>query len=238
MGLSRTKEPGDQMKIDIRHAPAFTVARITMAAGETVKAETGAMASMSAGITIEAKMEGGLFKALKRSALGGDSFFVTSYSSSAEGSWVDVAANLPGDIAVIDVTAAQALAVTKGSWLANESSVTMDTKWGGKTNLFGGEGGFIAHMTGSGKVVVASYGALDLHELTPGETFTVDSGHLVAYDDTIAMKSRTAGGVMTSMKSGEGIVVDMTGPGRVWTQSRNPNGLVNWLTSVLPFTRE
>jgi uncharacterized protein (TIGR00266 family) len=226
------------MKIDVRHAPAFAVARITMAAGETVKAETGAMASMSAGITIEAKMEGGLFKALKRSALGGDSFFVTSYSSSAEGSWVDVAANLPGDISVIEVTAAQAIAVTKGSWLANESTVTMDTKWGGKKNLFGGEGGFIAHMTGSGKVVVASYGALDLHELKAGESFTVDSGHLVAYDDTIDMKAKTAGGVVTSMKSGEGMVVELTGPGRVWTQSRNPSGLVNWLTNALPFTRE
>ena len=103
-----------------------------MGAGETVKAETGAMAAMSAGVTIEAKMEGGLFKALKRSAMGGESFFVTSYSSASEGSWVDVAANLPGDIAVIEVTSAQGIAVTRGSWLANESSVTMDTKWGGK----------------------------------------------------------------------------------------------------------
>ncbi|MSW81524.1 MAG: TIGR00266 family protein, partial [Actinobacteria bacterium] len=92
------------MKIDVRHAPTFAVARISMGAGETVKAETGAMAAMSAGVTIEAKMEGGLFKALKRSAMGGESFFVTSYSSASERSWVDVAANLPGDIAVIQVT--------------------------------------------------------------------------------------------------------------------------------------
>ena len=199
------------MKIDVRHAPAFAVARITMGAGETVKAETGAMAAMSAGVTIEAKMEGGLFKALKRSAVGGESFFVTSYSSASEGSWVDVA--------------------------ANESSVAMDTKWGGKKNLFGGEGGFIAHMTGDGQIVVASYGAIDLHQLQAGESVTVDSGHLVAYDDTIDMKDRTAGGFSTAMKSGEGMVVELIGPGRVWTQSRNPNGLIGWLTTVLPFTR-
>ena len=49
----------------------IAVARITMGAGETLKAETGAMAAMSAGVTIEAKMEGGLFKALRRSAIGG-----------------------------------------------------------------------------------------------------------------------------------------------------------------------
>ena len=225
------------MKIEVRHAPAFAVARITMGASETVKAESGAMAAMSAGVTIEAKMEGGLFKALKRSAMGGESFFVTSYSSSTEGSWVDVAANLPGDIAVIEVTEVQGIAVTRGSWLANESSVTMDTKWGGKKNLFAGEGGFIAHMTGAGQIVVASYGALDLHELRDGESVTVDSGHLVAYDDDINMQDKTAGGLATAMKSGEGIVVELTGPGRVWTQSRNPNELITWLTTVLPFTR-
>lgn len=84
---------------------------------------------------------------------------------------------------------------------------------------------------------MGSYGALDLHDLQPGQGFTVDSGHLVAYDDSIGMKTRTVSGLMTSMKSGEGLVVDMTGPGRVWTQSRNPGALVQWLTTVLPFTR-
>ncbi|MBK9740036.1 MAG: TIGR00266 family protein [Actinobacteria bacterium] len=225
------------MQVAIRHQPGFAIARVTMAKGETVKAESGAMAAMSSGVAIEAKMEGGFMKALKRSALGGESFFVTTYSSDVEGGWVDVAAYLPGDIAVIPVTAERGVAVTRGSWLANEPSVAMDTKWGGAKNLFGGEGGFIAHMTGAGQVVVASYGALDLNELQPGETFTVDSGHLVAYDDSIAMKTRTASGIMTSAKSGEGLVVDMTGPGRVWTQSRNPGALVSWLTEVLPFTR-
>ncbi|MDQ5973560.1 MAG: hypothetical protein QG661_769 [Actinomycetota bacterium] len=225
------------MQVAVRHQPAFAVARLTLASGESVKAESGSMAAMSQGINIEAKMEGGLFKALKRSALGGESFFVTTYSSTVEGGWVDVAANLPGDIAVMQVEPGRGLGVTRGSWLGHESSVEMDTKWGGANNLFGGEGGFVAHMTGSGQVVVGSYGALDLHELQPGQGFTVDSGHLVAYDDSIGMKTRTVSGLMTSMKSGEGLVVDMTGPGRVWTQSRNPGALVQWLTTVLPFTR-
>jgi uncharacterized protein (AIM24 family) len=66
---------------------------------------------------------------------------------------------------------------------------------------------------------------------------TVDSGHLVAYDANIAMTAKTAGGVMKSLKSGEGIVVEIEGPGLVWTQTRNPNALIDWLTTVLPFSR-
>jgi uncharacterized protein (AIM24 family) len=43
--------------------------------------------------------------------------------------------------------------------------------------------------------------------------------------------------LMSSVKSGEGLVLDFQGPGRVVTQSRNPNGLITWLQSVLPGSR-
>jgi uncharacterized protein (TIGR00266 family) len=225
------------MHMELRHQPSFAVARILLDVGQGVRGESGAMAAMSMGIDIEAKMQGGFFKALKRSALSGDSFFVTTFRSQVAGGWVDLAANLPGDLAVIDVTADRGIAVTRGCWLANDEALEMNTGWGGMNNVFGGEGGFVARLTGTGQVVVAAYGALDLHTLEAGQSFTIDSGHIVAYDDGLQMRSRTVSGLMTTMKSGEGMVVDMTGPGRVWTQSRNPDALVTWLTSVLPFSR-
>lgn len=225
------------MLVDVRHGPAFAVARCTLANTEHVKVESGAMAAMSDGVTLDAKMEGGFLKSLGRSALGGNSFFVTSYTASKDGAWVDVTAVLPGDITVIESTPERPLAVTRGSWLANEQSLAMDTKWGGANNLFGGEGGFVSRFDGAGKVVIASYGALDKHALNQGERMVIDSGHLVAYDAYIAMQAQTTGGIMKSLKSGEGIVLEITGPGLVWTQSRNPNGLITWLTNVLPFTR-
>jgi uncharacterized protein (AIM24 family) len=102
----------------------------------------------------------------------------------------------------------------------------------------GGEGAFVLHATGEGPIVLAAYGAMDVHDLQEGQGFTVDSGHLVAYDDTISVQTRKAtSGIMATMKSGEGLVMDFQGPGRVVTQSRNPNGLINWLQSVLPGSR-
>jgi uncharacterized protein (TIGR00266 family) len=149
-----------------------------------------------------------------------------------------VAANLPGDIWVADVVPGRALVVTRGSWLANAVGVDLDTKWGGATTFRGGEGAFVMHATGQGPVVLAAYGAMDVHDLQEGQGFTVDSGHLVAYDDTISVQTRKAtSGIMATMKSGEGLVMDFQGPGRVVTQSRNPNGLINWLQSVLPGSR-
>lgn len=208
-----------------------------MSVGEVAKAETGSMATMSQGITVEAKAEGGVFQAWKRSALSNESFFVTSFTCSVEGGWVDVAPYLPGDVQVIEVKSGNDLAVTSGSWLANSSGLLMDSKWGGIKNIFAGEGAFVAKLSGDGAAVISSYGAMDVHELKEGQAFTVDSGHLVAFDSSITIQPRRVAGIMNSMKSGEAVVVDVTGPGRVWTQTRNRASLLNWLTASLPFTR-
>jgi uncharacterized protein (TIGR00266 family) len=226
------------MQIEVRHAPSFAVARCELAGAESVRAESGAMMATSAGVNVEAKMQGGLMKSLRRSMLGGESLFVTTYTAPPQGGWVDVAANLPGDLAVRTVTPSLALFLSRGSYLASEAAVEIDTKWGGFKNLFGGEGGFLVRTSGEGEVVVSCYGALDKIRLASGESVVVDSGHMVAFDEGVQMTLRRVAGTMASLKSGEGVVFEFTGPGEVWTQTRNPGALVTWLTSVLPFTRE
>src|ERR1700712_5038953 len=93
------------MEVQLRHNPSFTVARLILAGGEPVRVEGGAMIAHSAGIQLAAKAEGGLMKGLKRAALGGGSFFVTTYTAPEQGGWVDVAGVLPGDVTYLPVTA-------------------------------------------------------------------------------------------------------------------------------------
>jgi uncharacterized protein (TIGR00266 family) len=189
---------------------------------------------MSAGTVLESKMEGGLVRSLKRAALGGESFFVNTYTAPATGGWVDVAARLPGDLASLDVADGRALFIQKGSWLASAPTVELDAKWGGFKNLFGSEGGFIVRAGGHGPVVVACYGALETWTLEAGQTITLDTGHMVAYDDTVTMAIRKAsGGLVQTFKSGEGLVFDFTGPGRVLSQTRNPNELLGWIQAAV-----
>jgi len=227
------------MQVQVRHQPSFSVARVLLDAGEQVRAESGAMAMHSLGISVEAQMRGGMMGALKRGVLGGESLFISTYTAHPQTSgWVDFAANLPGDIWVTDVAPDRALIVTRGSWLASGPGVELDTKWGGLKNLAGGEGGFVLHATGTGPVILAAYGAMDQHDLGAGQGLTVDSGHLVAYDPGVQVTARKAStGLMNTMKSGEGMVMDFMGPGRVVTQSRNPSGLIAWIASVIPGNR-
>jgi uncharacterized protein (AIM24 family) len=70
--------------------------------------------------------------------------------------------------------------------------------------------------------------------LQAGQHFTVDTGHMVAYEETVQMAIRKAsGGLVQTFKSGEGLVFDFSGPGRVWTQTRNPNELLGWIGATL-----
>jgi uncharacterized protein (TIGR00266 family) len=223
------------MQIATRQTPSFGVGRIQLADGESVKVESGAMMATSAGVTVQSKAEGGVFKSLKRAALGGESFFVTTYTAPAGGGWVDVAARLPGDLLPIDVSAEKSWVVSRGSWLASDTDVIMDTKWGGFKNLFGGEGGFVVRASGNGPMLVACYGALETWDLASGQGITLDTGHMVAYEDTVNMSIRKiTGGIVQTVKSGEGLVFDFVGPGKVMTQTRNPSELVGWIQSMLP----
>lgn len=222
------------MQITTRQTPSFGVGRLALAPNEPVRVEAGAMMAMSAGTTLQSKMEGGFLKSIKRAALGGESFFVTTYTAPAEGGWVDVAARLPGDLASLEVAPGRSLFISKGSWLASASTVELDTQWGGFKNMFGSEGGFIVRAGGQGPVLVACYGALETWNLEPGQTITLDTGHMVAYEDTVQLAIRkVTGGLVQTFKSGEGLVFDFTGPGKVLTQTRNPNELIGWIQSFV-----
>jgi len=91
------------VQVHLRHNPSFAVARLVLAPGEPVRVESGAMLATSYGVVVEAKMQGGLLKSLARAALGGESFFVSTYTAPEHGGWVDVAPNLPGDLQVVEL---------------------------------------------------------------------------------------------------------------------------------------
>lgn len=222
------------MNIETRQGPAYAVARISMAPNESVRAESGAMMMMSSGVVLTSNAQGGVLKSLKRAALGGESFFVSTFTAPAQGGFVDVAARLPGDIAVINLESSTPLFISRGSWLANDGGITLDAKWGGFKNMFGSEGGFIVRAEGNGPVVIGCYGALEQINLVAGESITVDTGHMVAYDASVTMNIRkAAGGLVQSFKSGEGLAFEFSGPGRVWVQTRNPTELLGWIQAAV-----
>lgn len=220
------------MKTEISCGPAFALAEIDVPPGGSVRVEAGAMAMMRGDVAITTSTRGGFMKGLRRS-LGGSSFFVNDFSSERGGT-VAVAGPLPGDIAETSVGGATALLVQSGCWIASDTTVEVDSKWGGAKGFFSGAGLVLLRCSGHGEILLSSYGAIRLVALAAGETMTLDSGHVVAFDETVDYRIRKAGGWKSMFLGGEGIVTEFTGPGRVWMQTRSATDLVDWLRPRMP----
>ena len=225
------------MEYTIEHGPAFALGVIQLRAGERMQAEAGAMVSMSDTIEMKSEVRGGLMKGLKRSVLGGESFFINKFEASGDGGEVTVAPALPGDIVALEV-GGPSLLIQSGSFLAASDGVEIDTKWGGAKSFFSGEGLFLLKATGAGTIFLSSYGAIRLIELGEGQRYTVDTGHMVAFDESVRYSVGKSGGWRTTLTSGEGLVAKLEGPGRFYMQTRAPQAFIDWLAPKLPGKRE
>jgi uncharacterized protein (TIGR00266 family) len=221
------------MKIEIQYRPSYALAVVSLDPNESLQAEAGAMVSMSPGLVMDTGTKGGLMGALKRSVLGGESFFMNTYQAPANGGQISLAPALPGDMAVIELSD-EPLMVQSGSYVASSAGLTIDTKWSGAKTFFAREGLIMLRCSGSGTLVLSSYGAIHEMPLAPGESHTVDTGHLVAFTEGMGFKVRAVGGMKSTLFSGEGLVVDLTGPGKVLMQTRSDDAFLSWLIPRLP----
>lgn len=219
------------MKIDIQHRPSYARARVELGANESVRAEAGAMMSMLGDIDIKTQ-SGGIMKGLKRSLMGGESFFQNTFTAGPAGGIIHFAPSLPGDVYHHELDGS--LIVQDGSYLASDDSITVDTKWQGARGFFSGEGFVMLKVSGRGDLLLSSYGAIEEHKIGEGGRFTVDSGHIVAFTDGMQYNLRRLGGFKSTLFSGEGIVTEFTGPGTIWTQSRSSQSFLDWLAAHLP----
>ena len=220
------------MDIEVIHRPSYSLAIAKLAPNERIRAEAGAMVSMSGGVNIETKAEGGFLKSLGRAVLGGESFFQNFFVAPANGGEVTLAPELPGDIVVIEMTGNKMM-VQAGSYMASETSIDLTAKVSMKA-FMSAEGISMLEATGNGKLLVSSYGAIFDRTLAAGEKYIVDTFHLVAFDATMGIEPKPLGGLKSALFSGEGFVIELTGPGRIFMQTRSPQALINWIIPQLP----
>ncbi|HEX2993515.1 MAG TPA: TIGR00266 family protein [Anaerolineales bacterium] len=220
------------MQIEIMHRPSYSLAVATLTPNERIRAEAGAMVSMSSSVAIETKAEGGILKSLGRAVLGGESFFQNFFVASAQGGEITLAPELPGDMMLIELKGNK-LMLQSGSYVASENGVEITAKISMKA-FMSAEGISMLEATGSGKLLVSSYGAIFERTIGSGEKYIVDTTHLVAFDGTMNVTPKTVGGIKSTLFSGEGLVVEMTGPGTIYMQTRSPKALIDWIIPQLP----
>lgn len=219
---------------EIKHPGAFALALVNLQPEQGISAEAGAMVSMSSNIDLQSQLKGGVFGALKR-AVGGESAFVSTFTAKGGPGEVTLAPGAPGDVAGIEMRN-QTFMVQSSSYLAGDQSLAVDTKFGGAKAFFGGEGLFVLEVSGTGLLLVSSFGAIHRKTLRPGEQYVVDTGHLVAWEGHMQYNLRKAAksGFFRSFLSGEGMVAEFNGPGEILIQTRNLAAFAGLLKPFFP----
>ncbi len=221
------------MQIDIKYNPSYALALVSLEPGEEIKAEGGAMVSMSSNVKIEthkAVKKQGLLKSLKAAVLGGESFWMNTFSVQAGKGDVTLAPTLPGDITKMAINGT--VFVQSSSFLAGSTNLDFDTKFQGMKGFLSGESLFFLKISGDGDLLLSSYGGIEEREING--SMIVDTGHIVAFEEGLEYKIKKFGGWKSFFFSGEGLIMEFTGKGKIWMQSRNVTSLGGWLKKMLP----
>ncbi len=211
-----------------------TLVEVNLTTGNSIRLEPGAMVYKDTNIELKGKMNGGLFGAIGKSVLGGESFFTTEAHANGDGR-IAIAPRGFGNI--------KKLSTINNQWFLRDGAflacvVTFNyksTRQGGIGRaLMGGTGGFfILHTEGTGDILVNGFGDLIEIDLDGSKPFQIDNGHVVAWEDTLNYKLEVASGTF-GFKTGEGFVNTFNGAGKVIIQTRQIEAFAEMLIPFMP----
>jgi uncharacterized protein (TIGR00266 family) len=220
---------------EIRHNPDFGVIQVTFdQPGEQLITESGAMVARDSAMQMQTNLQGGLGGALKRKLLGGESLFQNTFTATAPMQTMWIAPAAEGAIECITMQPGMEIFLQSGAYLASTPGVTLDTKWQGAKGFFAG-GMFLLRAYGQGYLWFSSYGGV--HAIDIGQTYRgyiCDNTHLVGFTAGLQYQVRKVGGLKSLFLSGEGLVCEFQGQGRLWLQTRNPGSLASFLHPFRP----
>ena len=209
------------------------------APGESMYTQSGGMAWMTEGISMDSNMKGGLGKSIGR-MFTGESLFMATYRAERPGSMVAFASTVAGEVLPVDVGACGGMICQKGAFLCAQESVNLSVAFTKKLSagLFGGEGFILQDINGSGMVFLEIDGNKVEKTLAPGEILKVDTGNVVAFEKSVQYEIETVKGLKNIFLGGEGLfLTKLTGPGRVVLQTQNFNEFAGRIIRMVPSSR-
>src|SRR6266567_3158053 len=201
------------------------VARIQLKPGQEIYAEAGKMVYKTANVRWETRMSGGtigdkILGALRRTVMG-ESLFLTYFHCDGQGE-VGFEGNYTGKITVFDLEPGRSVLAQRDAFILAETTVQLNVALVKKlgAGFFGGEGFILEKLTGPGKVFIHGGGDFVEYSLNMGEMLQINTGCIVAFDESVVYDIELAGGIKTAIFGGEGLfLATLTGPGRVIVQS-------------------
>lgn len=208
---------------------------VTLQQGESMYTQSGAMAWMTDGLSVDTNMKGGLARGLGR-MFTGESLFMATYTAQRNNAQIAFASTVPGKILPISVDGA-GLICQKDAFLCAEPYVELRTVFSKKfsSGLFGGEGFLLQELTGRGLAFLEVDGDVVEKNLAPGEVIKVDTGNVVAFEGHMRYEVETVKGLKNIFFGGEGLFLTrLTGPGKVYLQTMNYHDFASKIAAMIP----
>lgn len=188
--------------------------------GQEVQAEPGALLYMAGDVEMQSAMKGGLWGGLRR-IVAGESLFMTRFKSRVNGQ-VAFAAPYPGKIKELAFGGGGAWLCQRDSFLCATADVDVGVAFTKRfgAGLFGGEGFILERLTGNGTAFIHGGGNFIEFDLVPGQMLRVDTGCIVAFEETVSYDIQLVGGFKNALFGGEGLfLATLTGPGKTILQT-------------------
>jgi len=220
------------LKFEIKYRPSYSLLEVQLPSDGFITAEAGAMIYMSSNVEVKTHTrveQSGLLGTLKVSVLGGETLFINDYFARGGEAKVGFVSAPLGDITRLEVNQDRGYIIQSSGYIASTPNVKLDTQWQGFTKGLFGQNLFMIKTLGDGDVFVNTFGAIDKHDLGPGEKLIVDNYHLAALSTTCQYQVRMFGGLKSTLLGGEGLITEITGPGEVYIQTKNPMEFADWL---------
>lgn len=222
------------MRYQLVDKPEFAVVQVTFdQQGEQILVEPDAMVAKDTAIQMKTSMQGGFLAAAKRKMLGGESIFQNTFTATAPGQTLWLAPAPEGDVQALEMNGQYEVFIQSGAFLACAPTVTLDTKWGGAKGFFSGVGLFLLKCTGHGPLFFNCYGGMHAVDIGP-QGYVVDTSHVVGFTAGLQYNVSKVGGLKSLFFSGEGLVCNFRGQGRVWISTRNSAALASFLSAYRP----
>lgn len=231
------------MKHAVLFDPSYSMLEIELGTGEVLQTEAGSMVTRSSNANMTTRLNAGkhtgfwakckaILVAIIKKFVGGETFFINEFSSTdSKPCFVTIAPALPGSI-IHRRLENSSFTLQGGAYLATIGDLDVRVKFAGLKAIFSGHGLFFLEITGTGDVFFSAFGGI--MEKTVDGTFTLDTGHLVAFEPGLDYKIAASGGLTSTLFSGEGLVMNFSGKGTLWMQSRNVGALVSFINPRLP----
>ena len=223
------------MKYDV-FGGILPAVEITLDKGESIYTQSGGMAWMTDGFTMDTNTKGGVLKGIARS-FSGESIFMATYTSNNDNERITFAAAAPGEIVPLNIDASHEYIAQKGAFLCAENDVNIKsvfTKSFG-AGLVGGEGFILQEISGNGMAFLELDGSLKEIDLAPGERIKVDTGNVAFFEKSVGYSVERVKGLKNIIFGGEGLFLTvLTGPGKVWLQTVSLSEFASKIRKYIP----